>query len=300
MRKRFLPVLLVGAILLTGCAQKSSDIESSAEAQATVSTQASTTTSAESVTKATSESSTEQNTTEGASENATNEKSTEVTSQATTAAPTQVQTTAPTQAPTPAPTVAPMPAPTTAPTLHWPGPQVKEYIETTLSGTESNLEKLQKVVDYVYNCDYDGTATKSCAFFLITEHKGDCWSGAELVKYACDYLGLPSALTYIGAVQKYQKFGYIIYGSLHKSVVVCVDGEYCVIEATPKAACQILHYQTKQYYIDNNTKPYSSEELNDDFFSSPYNSLGEYLYHRMADSAYSGNLYANFLAQYTY
>lgn len=100
--------------------------------------------------------------------------------------------------------------------------KIREYIDSNITGSMTDYEKLDMVCRYVAGFDY--SAEHSGYKTMVIYGGGDCWASATLITYMCNnFLDMDAAVRYgvndPGA------------GSGHRNAVVCIDGKYYEAEA---------------------------------------------------------------------
>lgn len=140
-------------------------------------------------------------------------------------------------------------------------------------------------------CTYVDDGTKTTAYDLIVYKEGNCVAGADLIKYACGYLGVDACKTIPGTINAYSAPLPIYYTGYHVSTFVHIDGKYRIVEATPHSIAGVYSFGgTKDYYQNEiKTGPFTDENLNLDFFNSNYNLLSEYVCAKTCDGDWSNS-----------
>ncbi len=100
--------------------------------------------------------------------------------------------------------------------------KIQEYIDSNITDTMTDYEKLDKVCQYVAGFDYSEyySGYKSMVVFC----SGDCWASATLITHMCnEFLNIDAEVRYgandLGA------------GNGHRNAVVYIDGKYYEAEA---------------------------------------------------------------------
>lgn len=64
---------------------------------------------------------------------------------------------------------------------------VQKYMDENITDSMTDMEKLEKVCQFVAGYDYSANASSRCG--MILNNGGDCWASTDTVNYMCDKLG---------------------------------------------------------------------------------------------------------------
>ncbi len=111
--------------------------------------------------------------------------------------------------------------------------KIQEYIDTNITDSMTDYEKLDKVCQYAASFDY--SVYYSGYNTMVIFGGGDCWASTTLITYMCnEFLGIDAAVRYgvndPGA------------GSGHRNAVVSIDGKYYEADAGFAGTAPRLYY----------------------------------------------------------
>ncbi len=136
--------------------------------------------------------------------------------------------------------------------------KIQEYIDSNITDTMTDYEKLEKACQYAasfdYSVDYSGYKT------MVIFGGGDCWASTTLITYMCnEFLGIDAAVRYAvndpGA------------GSGHRNAVVCIDGKYYEAEAG------FVGTAPRYYYIRELADGFSFKSCSDGYAMYQYDGM---------------------------
>ncbi len=172
---------------------------------------------------------------------------------------------------------------------------IKDYFgDLHYDGTNRKriLTKLEVFCEEIQTtCSYVDNGTRTTAYDLIVYKEGNCVAGADLIKYACGYLGVDACKTIPGTINAYSAPLPIYYTGYHVSTFIRMDDIYNVVEATPHSIAGVFSFGGNRRYFEDTSvnDPFFDDDMNSDFFNSKYEYLGEYVCSKTCDGDWSNS-----------
>ena len=162
------------------------------------------------------------------------------------------------------------------------------------NGKEIRSEITRLCEEIIHNYTYSNV---SDAYNLILTKSGNCVASADLLKYACGYLGVDSCKTIPGAMMNSKAPLPYYTTSGHVSLFMKMDDIYFVVESTPQHDFWGIYPHLsgpKSYYLEwtnenNDGEPFFDKTMNEDFFNSDCKTVGEYICNKTCDGDWSNS-----------